>query len=53
MLRFRMKMLSKENLMARTSDIGSCLRLLAGKILMVGFVVTISCYGMEQRKQQA
>ena len=39
MLRFRMKMLSKENLMARTSDIGSCLGLLAGKILIVGFVV--------------
>ncbi|MEI7493486.1 MAG: hypothetical protein WCJ92_02680 [Alphaproteobacteria bacterium] len=46
MLRFRMKMLSKENLMARTSDIGSCLGLLAGKILIVGFVVA-SAYGME------
>ena len=44
MLRFRMKMLSKENLMARTSDIGSCLGLLAGKILIVGFVVA-SAYG--------
>jgi len=39
-----MKMLSKENLMARTSDIGSCLGLLAGKILIVGFVVA-SAYG--------
>jgi hypothetical protein len=39
-----MKMLSKENLMARTSDIGSCLGLLAGKILSVGFVVVISIH---------
>ena len=37
-------MLSKENLMAKTSDIGSCLGLLAGKILIVGFVVA-SAYG--------
>lgn len=34
-----MKMLSKENLMAKTSDIGSCLGLLAGKLLSVGFVI--------------
>ena len=39
MLMFRMKMLAKENLMAKTSDIGSCLGLLAGKILSVGFVI--------------
>jgi uncharacterized protein YlxW (UPF0749 family) len=39
-----MKMLSKENLIARTSDIGFCLGLLAGKILIVGFVVA-SAYG--------
>ena len=39
MLRFRMKMLSKENLIARTSDIGFCLGLLVGKILSVGFVI--------------
>jgi hypothetical protein len=44
MLRFRMKMLSKENLMAKTSDIGSCLRLLTGKLLIVGFVMA-SVYG--------
>ena len=37
-----MKMLSKENLMAKTSDIGSCLGLLAGKILIVGFVIGAS-----------
>ena len=39
MLRFRMKMLSKENLIARTSDIGFCLGLLTGKLLIVGFVI--------------
>ena len=39
MLRFRIKMLSKENLMAKTSDIGSCLGLLTGKLLIVGFVI--------------
>jgi hypothetical protein len=32
-------MLSKENLMAKTSDIGSCLGLLTGKLLIVGFVI--------------
>ena len=44
MLRFRMKMLSKENLIARTSDIGFCLGLLVGKIWVVGFVIA-SAYG--------
>ena len=39
MLMFRIKMLVKENLMAKTSDICSCLGLLAGKILIVGFVI--------------
>ena len=34
-----MKMLSKENLIARTSDIGFCLGLLVGKIWVVGFVI--------------
>jgi hypothetical protein len=32
-------MLSKKNLMAKTSDIGSCLGLLTGKLLIVGFVI--------------
>jgi hypothetical protein len=44
MLRFRMKILSKKNLMTKTSDIGSCLGLLAGKILIVGFVA-VGAYG--------
>ena len=39
-----MKMLSKENLIARTSDIGFCLGLLVGKIWVVGFVIA-SAYG--------
>ena len=49
MLRFRMKMLCKENLMAKTSDIGSCLGLLSGKLLIVGFVVgAFSANAMDQ-----
>ena len=53
MLMFRIKMLVKENLMAKTSDIGSCLGLLAGKLLIVGFVIgAFSANAMDHREMK-